>query len=92
MLRTILTQTISNPLSHCLWKIQDLFAAGKPEVSKRFNDDILSDDNEVSFPCCQMAGWTIVSIWTIVLILIFFVSIYWTLNMPKFAAMLGLMG
>jgi hypothetical protein len=89
----LLTQRIPNLLSYCLRKIQDLFAAVKPEASKRFIDDILSDGNGVSFHRFQMAAWTFVLIWTIVLILIFFLSVYWTLTMPKFdATLLGLLG
>lgn len=68
-------------------RIKDLTAGVKPDASERFIDDILCDDNGVSFHRFQMAAWTIV------LILIFFVSVYRTLTMPEFdATLLGLMG
>lgn len=68
-------------------KIERLAAAAKPEASKRFMLDILSDDNGVSFHRFQIFGWTLV------LICIFIAQVYQVLTMPDFdATLLGLMG
>ncbi|OGP69540.1 MAG: hypothetical protein A2Y80_00945 [Deltaproteobacteria bacterium RBG_13_58_19] len=68
-------------------KMQALTAAAKSPASKGFKDDILSDDNGVSFHRFQ------ISIWTIVLIIMFIYTVYNTLAMPEFdATLLGLMG
>jgi magnesium-transporting ATPase (P-type) len=68
-------------------KIQEVTAAAKPAASKHFINDILSDGDGVSFYRFQIFAWTIA------LILIFIASVYNTLAMPDFDAMLlGLMG
>jgi len=68
-------------------KIQRLLEAEKPEVSKGFIVDILSDDNGLSFHRFQMFAWTIV------LIIVFVSSVYRVLSMPEFDnTLLALMG
>lgn len=68
-------------------KIGDIDTAEKPEVSQGFLKDILSDDDGVSFHRFQ------ISVWTIVLIVIFLGRVYDTLSMPTFdSALLALMG
>jgi hypothetical protein len=68
-------------------KIAEIDNAAKPEVSQGFLKDILSDDNGVSFHRFQ------ISVWTIVLIVIFLGRVYDTLGMPTFdATLLALMG
>lgn len=68
-------------------EIQKLSAAAKPVISKRFIDDILSDDDGISFHRFQIFAWTIV------LIFIFIVSVYNVLAMPDFdTTLLALMG
>ena len=68
-------------------QIQKLPAATKPAVSKHFIDDILSDDDGVSFHRFQMFAWTIV------LLTIFVVSVCNVLTMPDFdTTLLALMG
>lgn len=68
-------------------EIQELSAAAKPVTSKRFIDDILSDDNGISFHRFQIFTWTIV------LIFIFIASVYNELTMPEFdTTLLALMG
>lgn len=68
-------------------EIQELSAAAKPVTSKRFIDDILSDDDGISFHRFQIFAWTIV------LIFIFIASVYNVLAMPDFdTTLLALMG
>lgn len=68
-------------------KIQELSVAARPAASKGFINDILSDDNGISFHRFQIFAWTIV------LIFIFIESVHNTLAMPDFdAKLLGLMG
>jgi hypothetical protein len=68
-------------------EIGQLAAATAPAASRRFIDDILSDDDGVSFYRFQIFGWTIV------LILIFIFSVYNALAMPDFdTTLLALMG
>lgn len=68
-------------------KLQEFAAAAKPAKSEGFINDILSDDNGISFHRFQ------IFVWTIVLIFIFIESVYNTLAMPDFdAKLLGLMG
>ena len=68
-------------------EIQKLSAAAKPVISKRFIDDILSDDDGISFHRFQIFAWTIV------LIFIFIASVYNVLAMPDFdTTLLALMG
>lgn len=68
-------------------KIQKLSAAAQPAPSTGFINDILSDDNGISFHRFQIFAWTIV------LLYIFIRSVYNTLAMPDFdATLLGLMG
>jgi hypothetical protein len=68
-------------------KIQELDTATKPAASKRFINDILSDDDGVSFHRFQIFAWTIV------LICIFIAGIYNALSMPDFdGTLLALMG
>jgi len=68
-------------------KIRELKVETKPMVSINFIKDILSDDNGVSFHRFQ------IFVWTIVLIIIFFVRVYDILAMPTFdATLLALMG
>ena len=68
-------------------EIQELSAAAKPAASKHFIDDILSDDDGISFHRFQMFAWTIV------LIFIFIASVYNVLAMPNFdTTLLALMG
>jgi hypothetical protein len=68
-------------------KIQELNDAAKPSESKNFINDILSDDDGVSFHRFQIFAWTIV------LIFIFIGSVYNILAMPDFdVTLLGLMG
>ena len=68
-------------------KLQKLADKSTPAVSKNFINDILSDDDGVSFHRFQIFAWTIV------LIIIFIGKIYNDLAMPDFdATLLGLMG
>ncbi|MEW6521374.1 MAG: hypothetical protein AB1461_18395 [Thermodesulfobacteriota bacterium] len=68
-------------------KIRGLDSEAKPEASQGFLKDILSDDNGVSFHRFQ------ISVWTIVLIIIFLGGVYDALAMPTFdATLLALMG
>jgi hypothetical protein len=68
-------------------EIQKLTAALQPLPSDGFLNDILSDDDGVSFHRFQIVGWTVV------LVLIFVVSVYDVLAMPDFdATLLALMG
>ena len=58
-----------------------------PMASKRFLDDILSDENGVSFHRLQIA------VWTLVLVIVFAFVVYDTLAMPSFdEKLLALMG
>lgn len=69
---------------------QQLQAVGRtvmPRASRRFLDDILSDENGVSFHRFQIA------VWTLVLVVIFGFVVYDTLGMPNFdEKLLALMG
>ena len=69
---------------------QQLQAVGTdvmPRASRRFLDDILSDENGVSFHRFQIA------VWTLVLVVIFGFVVYSTLGMPNFdEKLLALMG
>ncbi len=68
-------------------EIHKLTVAAKPSASKGFINDILSDDEGISFHRFQIFTWTIV------LIVIFIWSVYNVLAMPDFdATLLGLMG
>jgi len=68
-------------------KIQKLAEAAKPKASKGFINDILSDDDGISFHRFQMFAWTII------LICIFIVSVFNSLSMPDFdTTLLALMG
>jgi hypothetical protein len=68
-------------------KIGEFDNDAKPEVSHGFLNDILSDDNGISFHRFQ------ISVWTVVLIIIFLGRVYDTLAMPTFdATLLALMG
>ena len=68
-------------------EILKLAAALQPKPSNGFLNDILSDDGGVSFHRLQIFAWTIV------LILIFIVSVYDVLAMPDFdTTLLALMG
>lgn len=68
-------------------KIRKLSDEAKPTRSESFINDILSDDNGISFHRFQIVAWTIV------LIYIFIRSVYNSLAMPEFdATLLGLMG
>ncbi len=74
-------------IEHTNTKIQEIADATQPTASKRFIDDILSDDEGVSFHRFQIFAWTIV------LIFIFIASVYNALAMPDFdATLLALMG
>jgi len=76
-----------NEIAQANQKIQELSPAAQAGASKRFIDDILSDDDGISFHRFQIFAWTIV------LIFIFIASVYNTLTMPDFdATLLGLMG
>lgn len=68
-------------------KIKELDDQARPSVSKNFINDILSDDNGVSFHRFQ------IFVWTIVLIVIFLGKVYDNLAMPSFdGTLLALMG
>jgi hypothetical protein len=68
-------------------KIQELDNGTKPAASKNFINDILSDDDGVSFHRFQIFAWTIV------LICIFIAGVYNALSMPEFdGTLLALMG
>ena len=68
-------------------QIDVLAVATRTPVSTSFINDILSDDNGISFHRFQIFTWTIV------LIVIFIGSVYHTLAMPDFdVTLLGLMG
>ena len=68
-------------------KIVALEKTVKPLASEGFFKDILSDANGISFPRFQTAGWTLV------LGVIFVVSVYRVLSMPDFdPQLLMLMG
>jgi hypothetical protein len=67
--------------------IAALSKAAEPPVSTRFINDILSDDEGISFHRFQIFAWTIV------LIIIFIGKVYNELSMPEFdATLLALMG
>jgi hypothetical protein len=67
--------------------IQKISDAAKQKPSKGFFDDILSDDDGVSFHRFQIAAWTVV------LILVFIAKVYNDLSMPEFdGTLLALMG
>jgi hypothetical protein len=68
-------------------QIPDLVAQTRPQESNGFLDDILTDANGLSFHRFQMA------VWTIVLGIIFIVSVWTRLAMPEFSAtLLALLG
>jgi len=68
-------------------EITSVSAKLDPPSSSGFINDILSDDDGVSFHRLQIVGWTVV------LILIFIVSVYDVLAMPDFdKTLLALMG
>ena len=68
-------------------EIARITATLQPLISNNFISDILSDDDGVSFHRLQIFGWTMV------LILIFVVSVYDVLAMPDFdTTLLALMG
>jgi hypothetical protein len=68
-------------------EISSIAAKLEPRSSNGFINDILSDDDGVSFHRLQIVGWTVV------LILIFVVSVYDVLAMPDFdTTLLALMG
>ena len=68
-------------------EITSIAAKLEPPSSNGFINDILSDDDGVSFHRLQIVGWTVV------LILIFIVSVYDVLAMPDFdTTLLALMG
>ena len=68
-------------------EIDKVNATLQPVKSANFINDILSDDDGVSFHRLQIFGWTMV------LILIFVVSVYDVLAMPDFdTTLLALMG
>lgn len=74
-------------IAQAVKKISEIDNAAKPEVSQGFLKDILSDDNGISFHRFQ------ISIWTIVLIVIFLGRVYDSLAMPTFdGTLLALMG
>jgi hypothetical protein len=68
-------------------KIKKISERLKTPVSNGFINDILSDDNGLSFHRFQMFAWTLV------LIIVFFSQVYRMLTMPDFdTALLALMG
>lgn len=78
--KTVRTQQIDAEL-------RALAVAVQPRVSEGFIDDILSDDNGVSFHRFQIA------VWTLVLGIVFVYTVYDGLAMPDFdAKLLGLLG
>ena len=67
--------------------IQEATDATKQKPSQGFLDDILSDDDGISFHRFQIAAWTVV------LIFVFIAKVYNDLSMPEFdGTLLALMG
>jgi ABC-type Mn2+/Zn2+ transport system permease subunit len=68
-------------------QLQAVGTAVMPRASRRFLDDILSDENGISFHRFQ------ITVWTLVLVVIFGFVVYETLGMPTFdEKLLALMG